>query len=263
MLLIGTRLKAANPKIPGEISLDPTNFATLGRRISRKTARSLRQLASLAPRRAAVSDFSCVYCKNRVDYWRPYGNGLSDLSPAMLRLQVVGSNVERYRCPHCGSNDRERHLRLYFDRLGLWNVFAEAKVLHIAPERKLSDVINAAGPALYIRGDLYPKEETIQEVDLENVKFPNETFDFVICNHVLEHVADLSTVLSEVHRVLRGPEGGLFVRPLMPRGSPGRSRNRSCRARLTADFSTVKRTMCGFSDSTSSRRFGKLASKAG
>jgi SAM-dependent methyltransferase len=124
----------------------------------------------------------------------------------MLRLQVVGSNVERYRCPHCGSNDRERHLRLYFDRLGLWNVFADAKVLHIAPERKLSDVINTAGPALYIRGDLYPEEETIREVDLENVKFPNETFDFVICNHVLEHVADLSTVLSEVHRVLR-PRG--------------------------------------------------------
>lgn len=189
--------------------MDGTNLAALGRRISRRTARSLRHFASFAPRRSADSDRSCVYCKKRVNSWLPYNNGLSDLSPVILRLQIVGSNVERFNCPHCGSHDRERHLRLYFDRLGLWSLLADANVLHIAPEKNLSEVIEASGSALYVRGDLYPVDETVQKIDLENVKFPNDTFNFIICNHVLEHVADLSTVLSEVHRVLK--PGGRFV----------------------------------------------------
>lgn len=43
----------------------------------------------------------------------------------------------------------------------------------------------------------------------ENLPYENESYDAVVCVDVLEHVASLSQVLSEVNRVLR--PGGIFL----------------------------------------------------
>lgn len=43
----------------------------------------------------------------------------------------------------------------------------------------------------------------------ENLPYPNDHFDAVVCVDVLEHVADLAKVLAEVARVLK--PGGLFL----------------------------------------------------
>jgi SAM-dependent methyltransferase len=39
--------------------------------------------------------------------------------------------------------------------------------------------------------------------DGERIPFPDETFDVIVTNQVLEHVEDLDAVLDEIHRVLR------------------------------------------------------------
>lgn len=44
----------------------------------------------------------------------------------------------------------------------------------------------------------------------ENIPFPDESFDLVLCCNALDHVEDPSTVLKEVHRVLR-PKGHFFL----------------------------------------------------
>ncbi|MDD3531294.1 MAG: class I SAM-dependent methyltransferase [Candidatus Pacebacteria bacterium] len=43
----------------------------------------------------------------------------------------------------------------------------------------------------------------------ESLDFPNDSFDLVVCNNVLDHVQDASACLSEIHRVLK--PGGWFV----------------------------------------------------
>ncbi len=43
----------------------------------------------------------------------------------------------------------------------------------------------------------------------ESLEFPDDSFDLVICNNVLDHVQDTSACLSEIHRVLK--PGGYFV----------------------------------------------------
>ena len=43
----------------------------------------------------------------------------------------------------------------------------------------------------------------------ENLPFPNNSFDVVICCDVLEHVRDLPKVISEISRVLKS--GGIFI----------------------------------------------------
>lgn len=43
----------------------------------------------------------------------------------------------------------------------------------------------------------------------EELKFPDNSFDLVVCNNVLDHVQDSNRCLSEIHRVLK--PGGYFV----------------------------------------------------
>jgi len=43
----------------------------------------------------------------------------------------------------------------------------------------------------------------VQQVDIQNIPFPNESYDVVIANHMLYHVPDLESSLSEVYRVLK------------------------------------------------------------
>jgi len=52
------------------------------------------------------------------------------------------------------------------------------------------------------------KNITIKRVDIQDIPFTDGTFDFVIANHMLYHVPDLSKSLSEVKRVLKS--GGTF-----------------------------------------------------
>ena len=151
----------------------------------------------------------CVFCCTNIEAWKPYREGASGRPQVMVRLGAVGSNVKRFACPNCGCSDRERHLHLYFDRLGIWPALRGASVLHVAPEWKLAQAILAGEPSNYIPGDLLPADPSIQKIDIEATSFASESFDFVICNHVLEHVSAPMAALREVRRILR--PGGRFV----------------------------------------------------
>lgn len=49
----------------------------------------------------------------------------------------------------------------------------------------------------------------VQQASLYALPYRTGAFDVVLCSHVLEHVPDLATALSELHRVLR--RGGLLI----------------------------------------------------
>lgn len=54
-----------------------------------------------------------------------------------------------------------------------------------------------------------PATQDVQRVDMLAMPFGPASFDFVIANHVLEHVDDDLMALAEIHRVLR--PGGLAI----------------------------------------------------
>jgi SAM-dependent methyltransferase len=134
---------------------------------------------------------------------------MASVSPAMRQLQLNGSDVDHFECPRCGANDRLRHLVLYLDATSLMSRVSGGRVLHFAPEKKLTERIVAARPTTYIRADIAPGSAEIVRVDMTAMQFADDSFDLLIANHVLEHVADLAAALREVARVL--VPGGLAI----------------------------------------------------
>jgi len=98
---------------------------------------------------------------------------------------------------------------MYFDHAEIWKRIEGANVLHFAPERILAARILNARPARYITADLFPAAADIAREDITRLSFDDCTFDLVIANHVLEHVADDHAAMKEIFRVLK--PGGLAV----------------------------------------------------
>lgn len=145
----------------------------------------------------------CCICGSRVQRFLPYRSGEASVPPLMKYLEVVGSDVEHFECPVCQGHDRERHLLLYLTAANLLPGMSEARILHFAPEHHLQCFIRQAGPAEYVLADLFPASPSVQKMDLQAIPYPADHFDFVLANHVLEHVQDDAQALREIFRVLR------------------------------------------------------------
>jgi SAM-dependent methyltransferase len=150
----------------------------------------------------------CCLCERQVDAWVPHP-GIAQRSPFMVLMEAVGSDLAVYGCPHCGCNDRDRHLWMYMAAAGLPEQLAGARILHLAPEASLEPRLRACRPAEYVRGDLFPAREGIRRVDAEAIAFPDASFDLIIANHLLEHVRHPERALAEFARCLA--PGGMLI----------------------------------------------------
>ena len=65
----------------------------------------------------------------------------------------------------------------------------------------------------YTTGDLISPWADVK-MDVHNIPFPENTFDVVICNHVLEHVDDSDVVMKEFYRVMKPGGWGIFQVPI-------------------------------------------------
>ncbi len=160
----------------------------------------VQKLMARIPRGAARE---CVLCERRVGRFLPYHGGWQAVPAAMRALDVIGSDLDHYQCPACGCNDRERHLLFYLRAAGLLEKLRQKSLLQFAPEPRLTAVIARAGLARHVRGDLFPSGPGVEKIDMLAIGYPDESFDFVMANHVLEHVDDDLRALAELRRVLK------------------------------------------------------------
>jgi SAM-dependent methyltransferase len=145
----------------------------------------------------------CVMCGHQVWRFMPYMHGSANTPELMRVLDGIGSNVDQFECPRCGAHDRERHLLMYLDKMGLLASMHGKSLLHFAPEKRLAQRIARVAPTRYVQCDLHPSTTDVQRVDMLDIPFEDRAFDLVIANHVLEHVADDLKALAEIHRVLK------------------------------------------------------------
>lgn len=108
-------------------------------------------------------------------------------------------------CPVCGSIERQRHL--FFHLLSLFPFLKGKKMLHFAPEVVIKEVLQGSGVEYY-DADLKPGRATPQ-VDITNISFPDNYFDFILAVHVLEHIEADRSAMADMFRVLK--PGGLAV----------------------------------------------------
>ncbi len=129
----------------------------------------------------------CPICNSKFSKFLSYG------SDTALRPNVL--------CPHCLSLERHRLIWLYLnERTDFFT--APHRLLHIAPEQCFHDRFKKLNNIAYITGDLVsPLADN--HFDLHDIPFDENSFDVIMCNHVLEHVNDYRRCTAELYRVLK------------------------------------------------------------
>lgn len=151
----------------------------------------------------------CYTCGKTFGRFTKFKGGSDYLPEWIVKLEMIGSDVDNFACPYCNSFDRERHLLMYFDKLNIWDKMKGGRVMHFAPEPQLSKKIALQQPAEYVRGDLFPANDTIQKIDATNISFADSSFDVLLANHILEHIPAYDKAMKEFYRVLK--PGGIAI----------------------------------------------------
>lgn len=107
-------------------------------------------------------------------------------------------------CPICKSLPRHRILALWCDKHK--EQLRKAKILYFAPEKSMTTWMTRNGLTC-TTADLV--KDTDLKLDIQATGLPDESYDVVIANHVLEHVDDFRIALNEMYRILR--VGGHFI----------------------------------------------------
>lgn len=104
-------------------------------------------------------------------------------------------------CPGCSSLERHRLLWVALCNLqdkGL--IQLGSRLLHVAPEPCLAEKFRQEYDYLSIDLD---GERAMMAMDITAMTFEDESFDAIVCNHVLEHIPDDKKAMKELYRVLK------------------------------------------------------------
>ena len=151
-------------------------------------------------------DVLCPICNSSYKEFAPFG-------------VITRNNAQ---CHNCGSLERHRLLFLYLhDKLNLFKSAEHPiRLLHFAPEKIFYNKFSDNQAIIYTPCDLFPErfqyngKTEISKVDITNIPFKDNSFDIILCNHVLEHIPDDRLAMSELYRVLSKKGNGIFQVPI-------------------------------------------------
>ncbi|NNG27104.1 MAG: methyltransferase domain-containing protein [Ignavibacteriaceae bacterium] len=110
-------------------------------------------------------------------------------------------------CPFCGSSSRNRRL---------WNILkseylrSNIRVLHFSPSRSLKRFLSKDPSLNYITSDFMGEFEADKHYNITNINESDNSFDLIICYHILEHIEDDRAGMNELYRVLK-PGGSCII----------------------------------------------------
>ena len=122
-----------------------------------------------------------------------------------------GNQRNNVLSPSTLSLERHRLLWLYLkEQTDFFS--AEKSVLHFAPEQCFLKRFKKLKHINYTTTDL---ESPIADVkaDICNLPFEDNSYDVILCNHVLEHIPDDTKAMQELFRVLKPGGYGIFQIP--------------------------------------------------
>ena len=126
---------------------------------------------------------------------------------ASLRVRPSGY------CPRCNSKARHRRDWLFLEQKT--ELFTKPlRLLHISPKYSLSRRLMKAANLRYVAADISTRMNLSLLMDLTATPIRCETFDAAICIHVLEHIRDDRSAISEIYRVLKPGAWALISVPV-------------------------------------------------
>ena len=107
----------------------------------------------------------------------------------------------------------ERHRLLWLYLKNETDFFSKSlNVLHFAPEQCFLKRFRALQNLSYTTTDLVSPIADIK-ADICKLPFDDDTYDVILCNHVLEHIPDDSKAMQELYRVMKPGGWGIFQIP--------------------------------------------------
>lgn len=142
--------------------------------------------------------YKCNICNSNVRLMKPAG----------IKHEIFEKNIileagyrENCTCPVCNAKDRIRMVYYYIENYT--DIFTSKNcILHFAPEYLLKQKIKKNNQAEYYDGDI-KKGRASYIIDMTDIKFPENMFDYIICNQVLEHIPDEKKAINELKRVIK------------------------------------------------------------
>ena len=149
----------------------------------------------------ARTAFQCPFC----GFVGPLEMMGADRFPVLQKLQVIGAGRRAAKCPVCKSTDKERLIYTFLKDVEKLELKSDLTILHIAPENNLQLWLESVS-TIYIAGDAFLQNQhfigNVQLVDIRNTVFPENNFDYIICNHVICDIKEDKLALSEIYRIL-------------------------------------------------------------
>ena len=136
------------------------------------------------------NQFYCNLCKSK--------------SPYFLHASNEEGILYNSICPNCSC--RKRHRGLYEIYKNILKKLESPQILHFAPEPVFYDLFHHF---YYITADL-ELTDVDQQLDIQNINYKTNSFDIILCNHVLEHVSNDYKALKELYRILK-PSGIVII----------------------------------------------------
>ena len=155
--------------------------------------------------------YKCNICSSKVRLMKPHG----------IKHEIFEKNTiieagyrENCTCPVCKSKDRIRMVYYYLEKYT--NVFV-GNIPYNDEKEDLKKTLSLVGPvkSLEIKQDEYydgdiQKGRATYVVDITDIQFPDNKFDYIICNQVLEHIPDEKKAINELKRVIK-PNGKIII----------------------------------------------------
>jgi SAM-dependent methyltransferase len=152
-------------------------FAGFGMRI--------RRLARILHAKTGWWKVQCPVCRGRFRRFLPAG-------------LIVRQNAE---CPQCGALERHRLQWLFLHGRNASSI-RTPRILHVAPEPCFARRLASRQGTHYVTVDISMQGVNVA-ADITRLPFDSDTFDIILCSHVLEHVQDDSAAMAALYRVLK------------------------------------------------------------
>jgi SAM-dependent methyltransferase len=154
--------------------------------------------------------YRCNVCSTQLRRFFPVSIDLRQRAKAsgfpyeFSRMETL--NFEQCNCPFCLASDRERLYLMYLEQYATEN---DNSILEFAPHPPAAKLLKEKYQH-YKTADLMRKDVDIQLDICDMKEIKDNSFDFVLCSHVLEHVSDCDKAMREILRILK-PDGQAII----------------------------------------------------